>query len=98
MHVLRLQSKEIAKVRSCGSTMQCTGTLFNHLETFFPNHSHVCSRFGVFAVWLENFGSEAAKTSISFCYLRDLMLEGCLEFANNPKANLLSAHGEDLEK
>lgn len=82
----------------------CTGKMirFDHvvwcmihnLDIFFPAKGHLCSKYAALVGWLETAAREAVKASVTFAYIRNMMIEGALEYATNPNGKLLSKYGE----
>lgn len=87
-----------------GPKEACTGKMiwFDHavwcmihnLDIFFPAKGHLCSKYGAFVGWLETSARDAVKASITFAHIRNMMIEGALEYATNPKSKLLTKYGE----
>lgn len=87
-----------------GPKEACTGKMiwFDHavwcmihnLDIFFPAKGHLCSKYAALVGWLETAAREAVKASVTFAYIRNMMIEGALEYATNPNSKLLSKYGE----
>lgn len=82
----------------------CTGKMiwFDHavwcmihnLDIFFPAKGHLCSKYAAFVGWLETAARDAVKAAVTFAHIRNLMVEGALEYATNPKSKLLAKYGD----
>lgn len=87
-----------------GPKEACTGKMiwFDHavwcmihnLDLFFPAKGHLCSKYAALVGWLETAARDAVKASVTFAYIRTMMIEGALEYATNPSSKLLAKYGE----
>ena len=87
-----------------GPKEACTGKMiwFDHavwcmihnLDLFFPAKGHLCSKYAALVGWLETAARDAVKASITFAHMRNMMIEGALEYATNPSGKLLTKYGE----
>jgi hypothetical protein len=64
--------------------------MIHNLDVFFPAKGHLCSKYAAIVGWLETAAREAVKASVTFAYIRNMMIEGALEYATNPSSKLLS--------
>ena len=87
-----------------GPKEACTGKMiwFDHaiwcmihnLDLFFPAKGHLCSKYAALIGWLETAARDAVKASVTFAHIRNMMIEGALEFATNPNGKMLAKYGE----
>ena len=68
--------------------------MIHNLDILFPAKGHLCSKYVALVGWLETTARDAVKTSITFAYIRNMMVEGALEYATNPNSKLLTKYGE----
>jgi hypothetical protein len=68
--------------------------MIHNLDLFFPAKGHLCSKYAALVGWLETAARDAVKASVTFAYIRTMMIEGALEYATNPSGKLLAKYGD----
>ena len=68
--------------------------MIHNLDLFSSAKGHLCSKYAALVGWLETVARDAVKASVTFAYIRNMMIEGALEYATNPSGKLLFKYGD----